>query len=41
MRIWHHWVVALLIGYILGYYFPGIGKATVGRIIPYPGQMGG
>ena len=31
---WHFlWIIAL--GYILGYYFPALGMATIGKIIPY------
>lgn len=32
MKIWHHWSVALIIGYLLGYYFRGVGNATVGKL---------
>lgn len=35
---WWHMVLLLLIGYLLGYYFPTFGKATIGKVIPYPGQ---
>jgi uncharacterized membrane-anchored protein YhcB (DUF1043 family) len=32
MKIWHHWFIALLIGYAIGYYFRGLGNATLGRV---------
>ena len=34
MKIWHHWAFALLIGYVLGYYFKGLGDMTLGRLKP-------
>lgn len=37
MNKWHLLAV-LLIGYLIGYYVPSIGRATVGKIIPYPGS---
>lgn len=37
MQTWHHWAMAIIIGYLLGYYFRGIGTATVGRFIPAQG----
>lgn len=41
MRVngWHVFLIIAL-GYILGYYFPALGQATVGKLIPYPGQRG-
>jgi hypothetical protein len=36
MTKWH-WILLLLAGYLLGYYFPGVGRATVGKLIPYNG----
>lgn len=32
MKTWHHWAFALIIGYLLGYYFRGLGDATVGKV---------
>ena len=37
MKTWHHWIVALLLGYIAGYYFRNIGNMTIGRIAPSGG----
>jgi len=39
MQTWHHWVFALIIGYLIGYYFRGIGNATAGRLVPSTGAM--
>jgi hypothetical protein len=32
MKIWHGALLALLIGYALGYWFPMVGKATLGKL---------
>lgn len=34
MQTWHHWVFAIIIGYLLGYYFRQLGDATVAKIMP-------
>jgi hypothetical protein len=39
MQVWHHWVLAIVIGYLVGYYFRGLGDATVAKIVP-PGLSG-
>jgi hypothetical protein len=31
---WHYWLGAIVIGYILGYYFRGVGNMTVGKLYP-------
>lgn len=33
MKTWQHWAVAVLLGYILGYYFRGLGSATFGKLL--------
>lgn len=33
---WMHFLWIIALGYILGYYFPKLGQATVGRIVPTP-----
>lgn len=38
MKLWHHWFVALLLGYLLGYYFPQIAAMTVGKLLPSGGS---
>jgi Na+/H+-dicarboxylate symporter len=39
MQTWHHWVLAIIIGYLLGYYFRQLGDSTVAKIVP-PGLSG-
>ena len=29
-----HWIWVLVLGYILGYYFRGVGNMTVGKLVP-------
>lgn len=31
MQMWHHCILWLVIGYLVGYYFRGLGDMTVGR----------
>jgi len=37
MKTWHHWVLALVIGYLIGYYFRGVGNMTVAKLYPSSG----
>jgi hypothetical protein len=34
MKTWHHWVFAVIVGYIIGYYFRAVGNQTLGRVMP-------
>lgn len=34
LQTWHHWVFAIVIGYLIGYYWRGLGDATVAKIMP-------
>jgi hypothetical protein len=34
MKVWHGVVIALLIGYALGYWMPALGNATIGKLYP-------
>jgi hypothetical protein len=36
MNGWHC-LLALLVGYLIGYYFPQLGQSTVGRLMPKQG----
>jgi hypothetical protein len=31
---WYHCIWVLVLGYIIGYYFRGLGNATVGKLYP-------
>ena len=31
---WKHWIWVIILGYLLGYYFPGLAAATVGKLKP-------
>lgn len=33
MKAWLHLIVILFLGYLIGYYWRGLGNATVGRIM--------
>lgn len=32
MKLWQHWFFALVLGYIIGYYFRSVGNMTVGKL---------
>ena len=34
---WWHIIGLLIIGYVIGYYWPALGKMSVGRIMPAAG----
>lgn len=34
MRIGWYWITAVIIGYLIGYYWRGLGNATVGKLMP-------
>lgn len=34
MKPWHHWVFAIIVGYIIGYYFRQVGNVTLGKLMP-------
>lgn len=38
MKTWQHWAAAVIIGYLLGYYFRGIGNMSVGKLYAGPGS---
>jgi hypothetical protein len=33
-RTWMHCIWVLLLGYLIGYYFPQLAKATAGKLYP-------
>jgi len=33
MKIWHCTILMLVLGYIIGYYWPSVGDMTVGKIV--------
>jgi len=34
MKLWHHWIFAVVLGYLIGYYFRSVGDMTVGKLYP-------
>jgi uncharacterized membrane-anchored protein YhcB (DUF1043 family) len=36
MQTWQHCILWLVIGFIIGYYFTGLGNATLGKIYTKP-----
>ena len=36
MNFHPHWIWVIIVGYLLGYYFRGLGNMTVGKL--YPGS---
>jgi hypothetical protein len=40
LKTWHHWVLAVIVGYIIGYYFRGVGNMTLGKLMPAGSAMG-
>jgi hypothetical protein len=34
VKTWHIIVLWLVIGYVLGFYFPTVGNMTIGRLYP-------
>ena len=34
---WFHFIWIILLGYLLGYYWPGLAKMTVGKFLPAKG----
>lgn len=34
MKVWHHVILWVLIGYALGFWMPGIGNATLAKLYP-------